>query len=454
MEFSPPGENAGESAGGSPGERARDGAPGGVPDRGSAESARILRTELFLRRLHRMIGPRFARAEPRERAFAFLRGMVASGGRRNGRRLAEAAGEDRPDGMQRLLTTARWDADELRDDLRDVVLEHLADEAAVLVVHEEAFEKKGSSSVGVGPRHVAAAGAVRNCQTAVFLTYAVPRAQAIIDRELFLPPAWARDPLRRARAGVPVEIPFRTRTQLGWEMVRRALDASVPFAWVAAASPFGHDVEFRRRLAARGVPYVLGLRPPGRPSGRASGRSSGRSFGRASGGADAPGPRPEAWTERGVPEEVIAAIPARDWLRVRDPGDPLRPDGVCHTARVLLRPAGRAGFAQWLLVRRDLRRTLTYLCAGPAGTTLRQLAEVARQAERGALYAASARADVGLDHYEVRLWTAWYRHITLALLAHASLVLAGEPASPRPGRPPLPPRTPPTVHRDRQPTQE
>lgn len=359
------------------------------------------RTELALRRLHRLIAPRFARAEPRDRAFAFLRGMVLSADRRNGRQLAENAGEARPDGMQRLLTTARWDADELRDDLRGIVVEHFGDPRAVLVLNEEAFAKKGDRSVGVQRQFSTAAGGVENCQVAVFLTYAAPRAQAIVDRELYLPPEWARDSARRARAHVPADVPYRSRGGLGWEMVERALDARTPAAWVAAEAPFGHDAALRGRLDERAVPYVLGVRTEPHSRRLQDGR------------------RP-----RGVPEDAIASIPANEWQRTVHHDDPVRHGLAGHAARVLLGRPGGDGLERWLLVRRDGRGTRAYVCAAPRATSQRELVEVARQAERAPLCAAAARREVGLDHYEVRLWRAWYRYITLGLLAHAGVTLA------------------------------
>jgi SRSO17 transposase len=360
-----------------------------------------------LRRLHRLIAPRFARAEPRDRAFAFLRGMVLSAERRNASRLAESAGEPRPDGMQRLLTTARWDADELRDDLRDVIVEHLGAPDAVLVLNEQGFAKKGDRSVGVARQFSPSSGAVENCQVAVFLTYAAPRAQAIIDRELYLPAGWARDPVRRSAARVPADVPFRGPGRLGWEMLDRALAAGVPAAWVAAEAPFGTDAELRRRLAGRAIPHVLGLASATRPG--VIGLGGGR---------------------RVAPEEVAASIPAHEWLTTTDRDDPVRRGGACHSARVPLRRTGNGGLDEWLLVRRDGRGTRLYACAAPRATTLRELAEVARQAELAPQCAASARREVGLDHYEVRLWKAWYRHITLGLLAHAGVTLAGTGTAP------------------------
>ncbi|WP_158581598.1 IS701 family transposase [Actinomadura spongiicola] len=389
--------------------RVRPGSPRGLgPARPPVpHGAYADRTELMLRRLHRSIAPRFARAEPRDRAFAFLRGMVSSAERRNGRRLAENAGEPRPDGMQRLLTSARWSADALRDDLRDVIVEHLGDPRSVLVLNEAGFSKKGDRSVGVSPQLSPSTGVVENCQVAVFLTYSAPRAQAIVDRELYLPTRWARDPARRARARVPADVPYRDRGLLGREMIRRAVAARTPASWVAASSPYGQDAELRRWLTERGVPHVLGVRPDERLLLPLDGR-----------------------TVQAVPEEIIAGIPPRDWLPTPDHDDPVRRSSVCHSARALLRRGGDRRPAQWLLVRRDIRRTRVYLCSAPPSASLRELVDVARRAERAPSCVESARHEVGLDHYEVRLWKAWYRYITLALLAHACVTLAAEDAPP------------------------
>jgi SRSO17 transposase len=140
-----------------------------------------------LEALHARIGGRFTRAEPRRRVLAYLRGLVGNVGRKNGWQLAEHAGERTPDGMQRLLATAGWDPELVRDDLRGYVVEHLGDPGAVLVVDETGFLKKGTTSVGVQRQYSGTAGKVDNCQLGVFLAYASAKGRAFIDRELYLP---------------------------------------------------------------------------------------------------------------------------------------------------------------------------------------------------------------------------------------------------------------------------
>src|SRR4028119_1078775 len=136
------------------------------------------------------IAPRFSRAEPRRRALAYLRGLLAPLERKNGWQLAEAAGDATPDGVQDFLSRMRWDADAVHDDLRTYVVEHLGDPDAVLVLDETGFLKKGDKSAGVQRQGSGTAGRVENCQVGVFLGLAGSRGRALVDRELYLPDGW------------------------------------------------------------------------------------------------------------------------------------------------------------------------------------------------------------------------------------------------------------------------
>src|ERR671925_1018460 len=185
-----------------------------------------------LERLGARIAPRFARVEPRRRALAYLRGLIAPVERKNGWQLAEAAGDATPDGVQDFLARMHWDADAVRDDLRAYVVEHLGDPDAVLVLDETGFLKKGNKSAGVKRQYSGTAGRIENCQIGVFLAYASRHGRTFLDRELYLPQEWATDAARRAEAGVPEEVQFATKPQLAQRMLQRARAAGVPAAWV------------------------------------------------------------------------------------------------------------------------------------------------------------------------------------------------------------------------------
>lgn len=176
-----------------------------------------------LSELHRRIAPRFAPSEPRERVGVYVQGLLAPLERKNGWKLAEAAGEPRPAGMQRLLVGADWDPDLVRDDVGDYVVSHLGDPSAVLVIDDTGFGKKGSKSAGVARQYSGPAGWMENCQIGVFLGYAAPARRTFLDRELYLPTSWTDDRDRCREAGVPDSVGFGTKPELAMGMLERAL---------------------------------------------------------------------------------------------------------------------------------------------------------------------------------------------------------------------------------------
>src|SRR5438477_10870084 len=174
------------------------------------------------------IGSVFGRSETRDRAQVYLRGLLSPVERKNGWQLAEEAGEATPYAMQYLLDRARWQSERLRDEVRSYVCERLGDPAAVLVIDETGFLKKGTKSVGVQRQYSGTAGRIENCQLGVFLSYASGKGHTLLDRELYLPKEWAADPTRRTEAAVPESVEFRTKPQLARAMLARALAAGVP----------------------------------------------------------------------------------------------------------------------------------------------------------------------------------------------------------------------------------
>jgi SRSO17 transposase len=350
-------------------------------------------------RLCERIGPRFARPEVRRRAAGFLRGLLGRVDRKNGWQLAEHAGETTPDGMQQLLTSAHWDADALRDDVRAYVTEHLGDPGGVLVVDETGFLKKGNKSAGVQRQYSGTAGRIENCQVGVFLAYASPKGRALVDRELYLPKEWASDPARRAEAHVPDRVGFHTKPQLAQQMLARAVDAGVPAGWVTADEVYGGDARLRAFLEQDDLAYVLAVKAT-QPLWAQAGQ----------GPAEVPA------------RELVAGLPARAWRRL-SAGDGARGPRVYDWARIALTRPGWPGRGFWLLARRRLTdgELAFYVCFGPAPTTLAELVRIAgiRWAVEECFQA--AKDQVGLDHYQVRRWDAWYRHVTLVLVALAFL---------------------------------
>jgi SRSO17 transposase len=357
--------------------------------------------------LHSRIAGRFVRAEPRRRVLAYLRGLLGQIERKNGWQLAEHAGEPTPDGMQRLLATASWDPDLVRDDLRRYVVEQLGDLAAVLVVDETGFVKKGTTSVGVQRQYSGTAGKIENCQLGVFLAYAAPKGRTFLDRELYLPRSWTDDPERCRAAQVPDDTDFHTKPQLARMLLERALDDGVPASWVTGDEAYGGDPALRSWLEHRGMAYVLAVK------------------------RTEPLHVDETAT---TAAQLLGQVPAERWVRI-SAGHGAKGRRLYDWTSVDL-PA-QPGSGRWLLARRSLtdHELAFYLCWGPAATPLVGLVRVAgtRWAIEDSFQ--TAKGEVGLDHYEVRRWPGWYRHVTLALLAHAFLVVTrAQATSGQPGK--------------------
>ena len=364
--------------------------------------AEVARWQDDLAALHGRIAPRFRRPEVRARAGRYLSGLLAPVERRNGWQLAERLGERTPDGVQRLLRTARWDAEAVVDDLRAYVVEHLGDPQAVLVVDETGFPKKGTKSVGVARQYSGTAGRIENCQIGVFLAYAAPNGCAFLDRALYLPKAWTEDAARRRDAGVPEEVAFATKGELARAMLDRAFAAGVPAAWVTGDEPYGNDGELRRWLEQQRRPYVLAVA---------------RSHAVWAGVDGAP--------TQVRAEDLVATIPADGWQRI-DVGAGSKGPRLFDWACGRLPFRIEDGWAQWLLIRRSVTRPeelAFYHAYGRAETPVETLARVAGTRwviEEGF---ERAKGEVGLDQYEVRSWAGWHRHVTLCLLAHAFLAV-------------------------------
>ncbi len=363
----------------------------------SAVAATVAAVETVGTRLR----PRFRRGAAHRHACMYLRGLLSDAERKNGWQLAEQAGYQQPRAIQRVLDRSVWDADAVRDDLRAYVVDALSDPAGVLVVDETGFLKQGTKSVGVKRQYSGTAGRIENCQIGVFLGYASATGRAGIDRALYLPEEWTADPARCAAAGVPPDVRFQTKPQLALAMVDRALDAGVPAAWVTADEVYGNDSRFRGGLEARAQAYVVAVKrtqtvstwPPYGPPGQA-----------------------QAGTR-------VAALPPEAWQRLSC-GEGAQGERVYDWACVLLRPALRAGWVHALLARRHpsrLDELAFYLVYAPQGTPLQEIVRAAGTRWTIEETLGLAKGQVGLDHYEVRSWLGWHRHMTLALWALAIL---------------------------------
>jgi SRSO17 transposase len=354
-------------------------------------------------RAHGQIAGLFVRSETRERSLAYIEGLLGGSERKNGWQMAEWVGERAPHRMQHLLDRASWDADAARDRVRSYVVEEFGSEDALLVVDETGFLKKGVHSAGVQRQYSGTAGRVENSQVGVFLSYCSQKGAALIDRALYVPQKWIEDRDRCQAAGIPDTIEFATKPEIARQMIARVLDAGVPVGWVAADEVYGVDSKLRRLLQARQVSYVLGIAC-------------------------------NHLVEQKRVDAITEDLPKNAWKR-HSCGSGTKGERLYDWA--LLRLSDQQGWTQSLLLRRsigDKTEHAYYLCGSPTPkATLATLVSVAGQRWQIEQCFETAKGECGLDHYEVRSWQGWCRHITLAMLAHAVLAVLrarGEKNSP------------------------
>ncbi len=375
-----------------------------------------------LREVKRRIRPLFTQERVAVSAGLFLDGLLGLERRKTGWMRAEAAGDPGPWRQQAILGRGQWEADTLRDLVRDYVVESLADRDAVLVIDETGFLKQGKRSCGVARQYTGSAGKITNCQIGVFAAYVSRHGHAFIDRALYLPKAWADDPTRLAAAHVPPGTAFATKPRLALAMIERAIAAKVPFAWVAADSVYGAgEIETALRRAGKG--YVLGV-------------NGSHSF--------------NSWGDRplvaGTAEGIAQALPASAWARL-SAGEGTKGARLHDWAYLELADLEAAEYddglsglwTRGLLIRRSIAdgKLAFFSTWCPAGTGITTLVKV--EGQRWAIEDGfeTAKNELGLDHNETRSWHGWHRHVSLVMLAFAMLAVIRHHANA-----PTPPKIP------------
>jgi SRSO17 transposase len=359
-----------------------------------------------LRDVKGRIRPLFTQDRVAASAGDFLDVLLGNEPRKTGWMRAEAAGDPGPWRQQALLGRGRWDADALRDVVRDYVVEHLDSDDAVLVIDETGFLKQGRTSCGVGRQYTGSVGKITNCQIGVFAAYVSHKGHAFIDRALYLPKAWTSDPVRMKAAHVPDTVAFATKPALAAMMINRAIDAGVPFAWVAADSVYGvGDVEKALRQAGRG--YVLGVH-------------ANHWFG--------------AWNTTpliaGEAKDIAESLPAEAWQRLSaglgTKGERFYDWAYCPLADLDAEEFDAPSAGLWtrgLLIRRSVTdgecAYFTTWC--PHGTSIDTLVRVEGTRWRIEEGFETAKNELGLDHNETRSWHGWHRHVSLVMLAYAMM---------------------------------
>ena len=359
-----------------------------------------------LRDVKARMRPLFTQERVAVSAGQFLDGLLGEERRKTGWMRAEAAGDTGPWRQQAILGRGQWDADALRDIVREYAVETLADPDAVLVLDETGFLKQGKASCGVGRQYTGSAGKITNCQIGVFASYVSRHGHAFIDRALYLPKAWTDDPERLAAAHVPDNVRFATKPALALTMIERAIASNVPFSWVAADSVYGvGDIEMALKRAAKG--YVLGV----------SANHPFRSW-------DKP------LTVAGTARDIAEALPEKGWRRLSS-GDGTKGARLHDWAYLELADLDAGDFdatfpgiwTRGLLIRRNIADgDLAFFSTWcPIRTPIETLVRV--EGHRWAIEDSfeTAKNELGLDHNETRSWHGWRRHVSLVMLAFAMM---------------------------------
>src|SRR3954451_4371561 len=373
-----------------------------------------------LRDVKARMRPLFSQERVVVSAGLFLDGLLGPERRKTGWMRAEAAGDPGPRRQQAILGRGRWQADALRDLVREYAVESLAEPDAVLVVDETGFLKQGKASCGVARQYTGSAGKITNCQIGVFAAYVSRHGHAFIDRALYLPKAWTDDPARLAAAHVPPGIGFATKPRLALAMIERAIAAEAPFMWVAADSVYGVG-EIGTALRRAGKGYVLGV-------------NATHPF--------------NSWIGKpavaGTAEAIAADLDPAVWRRL-SAGEGTKGPRLHDRADLELADLEAAEYEDglsglWtrgLLIRRSIADgELAYFTTWrPAGTSVETLVKV--EGHRWAIEDAfeTAKNELGLDHNETRSWHEWHRHVSLVMSAFAMLATirrrANAPAPPK-----------------------
>jgi len=353
-----------------------------------------------------MLRPLFSQERVAQSAGLFLEGLLGAERRKTGWMRAEAAGDPGPWRQQAILGRGRWDADALREVVREYVVEHLGRDDAVLVIDETGFLKQGKASCGVARQYTGSAGKITNCQVGVFAAYVSRRGHAFIDRALYLPRAWTDDRARLAAAHVPDGVGFATKPAIAVAMIKRAIAAGVPFGWVAADSVYGvYAVE--KELRAAGKAYVLGVTSAHHCATWQRGRRVVRTA-----------------------QAIADGLPASGWRRLSSgtgtKGPRLHDWAYCKLGDIDASTYGSETSGLWtrgVLIRRNIAtgEMAFFLTWSPAGTRLKTL--VAIEGHRWAIEDSfeTTKTELGLDHNETRSWHGWHRHVSLVMLAFAML---------------------------------
>ena len=344
----------------------------------------------------KLFAPLFSRSETKDSVFSYVRGLISLIERKNSWQLSEETGYQNPYAFQYLLGRALWNENDLRDVVSCYTIDHLGTSESVLSIDETGFLKKGNQSAGVGRQYSGTAGRIENCQIGVFLSYATSKGRALIDRELYIPQDWFEDEKRCQRVGIPVSVKFKTKVELAKEMLKRTFSNDFKPSWVVGDEVYGCHA-LRGWLEEQEQAYVLAV---------ASNHCVGIGL------------------RQYKTKEILEKVNGLGWRKI-SVGKGTKGERYYEWFRIKINSDSQKGWNRWLIIRRsikDVREVAFYIGFCKDKNTLEEMAKAAGSRWTIEECFEMAKGEVGLDQYEVRSFTGWYRHITLSIFALSYLV--------------------------------
>lgn len=355
-----------------------------------------------------------------KQALQYLQGKLLGKGRGNMSRYARNVPDTNNQKLQNFISDSPWDEKPVIDQIQREVIPLIGDkDNGSLHIDESAFKKDGKNSVGVKRQYCGRLGKVENCQVGVFLGYVNGNRRTLIGEQLYLPEDWAMDPVRRKRAGVPEDVTFKTKAQLGLEMVLDAKARGVPFGWVGMDTFYGEQPWLLNRFENEGTIYIadvpcdtrvwLSLPRVEVPEKRGI-RGRNPVYARVACGEPAP------IEVRKIAEQLEPSKYYRVFMR-----DTERKELWSRMACLRVYPVedGLPGKERWLIIRKDEgeNKTKYQLSNAPADTSIKRLGQMSCSRYWMERALEDAKGAAGLADYQVRGWTGWHHHVVITLLA-------------------------------------
>jgi SRSO17 transposase len=386
--------------------------------------------------LHQRFAPLFGRKEAIAQSLVYLKGLLLASGRKSAEPMALSFGQPDEDGisqnqvlaLQRFLTYSPWEARDVEQEIQAVFADRLVSSTpnwsigTVGVLDESGFVKKGTKSVGVKRQYCGRVGKKENCQVGVFWVGVTPTGSALLEHQLYLPKEWVMDAKRRKQAGVPKEITFQTKPQIGIALLRRLREQdSVSFDWITADEAYGQNGAFLDELEALGQRYVVEVPknitvwtadpqtqvPPHSGKGRR--------------------PTRPKWDHLRRVDAVAESVPASAWQVLQLRQGTKGPLAFAFArVRVWAVRHEKPGPACWLLLRRSLEEDAEvkyYLSNAAEDEPLETMALVTGTRYRVEEFLEEGKSYLGMAQYEARAWKSWHHHMSLVGLAHLFVTL-------------------------------